>query len=215
MKALLRFLSALVVAAVPAAALEWSVQGMELKTVVGQEKAVAVFPFRNRSDKPVRIISVMPSCSCMATAPAKEVYAPGEAGEIRVEIALSGYVGRLRRSVAVETDEAAARFADLTMTLDIPEAVVLNPRFLFWEVGDKPEEKHLEIMATEPAKTSVGEIVSSDPAFQARLEATGRPGVFRLWVRPKDTQSRIDATIRLNVVLVGRPETRVVYVAVK
>ena len=68
------------------AALEWKTTDLQLKTEVGQEQAVAVFPFRNRGDKPVRIISVDPSCSCMAAEPGKEVYAPGEAGEIRVDV---------------------------------------------------------------------------------------------------------------------------------
>jgi hypothetical protein len=196
------------------AALEWKITDLQLKTEVGQEQAVAVFPFRNRGEQPVRIISVDPSCSCMAAEPGKEVYAPGETGEIRVEIALAGYVGRLRRSVAVETDDATGRFAELTLTVDIPEPVVINPRFLFWRVGDQPEEKSLEIVVTEPKKTVFGEIECSSPLFHARLLPQPAGG-YRLAVEPADLRQPAEAIIRLPVTIGGRPQVRLVYVAVK
>jgi hypothetical protein len=196
------------------AALEWKITDLQLKTEVGQEQAVAVFPFRNRGDKPVRIISVDSSCSCMAAEPGKEVYAPGETGEIRVEVALTGYVGRLRRSVAVETDDATGRFAELTLTVDIPEPVIINPRFLFWRVGDQPEEKNLEIVVTEPKKTVLGEIECSSPLFHARLLPQPAGG-YRLAVEPADLRQPAEAIIRLPVTIGGRLQVRLVYVAVK
>jgi hypothetical protein len=150
----------------------------------------------------------------MAAEPGKEVYAPGETGEIRVEIALAGYVGRLRRSVAVETDDATGRFAELTLTVDIPEPVVINPRFLFWRVGDQPEEKSLEIVVTEPKKTVFGEIECSSPLFHARLLPQPAGG-YRLAVEPADLRQPAEAIIRLPVTIGGRPQVRLVYVAVK
>jgi hypothetical protein len=187
------------------AALEWKTTDLELKTEVGQEQAVTVFPFRNRGDKPVRIISVDPSCSCMAAEPGKEVYAPGETGEIRVEVALAGYVGRLRRSVAVETDDVTGKFTELILTVDIPEPVVINPQ---------PEEKSLEIVVTEPEKTVFGEIECSSPLFHARL--LPRPaGGYRLTVEPADLRQPAEAIIHLPVTIAGRPQVRLVYVAVK
>ena len=196
------------------AALEWKTTDLQLKIEVGQEQAVAVFPFRNQGDQLVRIISVDPSCSCMAAEPGKEVYAPGETGEIRVEVALTGYVGRLRRSIAVETDDAASRFVELTLTVDIPEPVVINPRFLFWRVGDRPEQRSLEIVLTEPKKTAFGEIECNNPLFHVQLqpEPAGR---YRLAVQPADVRQPAEATIRLNVTIGGRPQVYVVYVAVK
>jgi hypothetical protein len=196
------------------AALEWKTTGLQLKTEVGQEQAAAVFPFRNQGDQPVRIVSVDPSCRCMAAKPGKEVYAPGETGEIRVEVALTGYVGRLRRSIAVETDDAAGRFVELTLTVDIPEPVVINPRFLFWRVGDRPEQRSLEIVLTEPKQTALGEIECNNPLFHVQLqpEPAGR---YRLAVQPADVRQAAEAIIRLNVTIGGRLQVYVVYVAVK
>jgi hypothetical protein len=196
------------------AALEWKTTDIALKTEIGQEQAVAVFPFHNGGDKPVRIIALDPSCSCMAAEPGKELYAPGESGEIRVEMTLTGYVGHLRRSVAVETDDPDHKFAELTLTVDIPEPVAITPRFLFWRVGDRPEEKSLEIVVAEPAKTTISGIECDNPRFRARL-SPGPAGRYRLLVIPADAQQPADAAIHVKAVVGGRAQDYVVYVAVK
>ena len=195
-------------------ALQWTTTDIALRTSVGQDEAVAVYPFRNTGGKPVRIIALDPSCSCMTAEPSKEVFAPGETGEIRVVAALTGFVGHLRRAVAVETDDAAARFAELTLTLDIPEPVVISPRFLLWQVGDRPEEKSLEILLAEPGKSTLGEVECRPPLFSAQLTPE-RAGRCRLLVKPTDTRHPAEATIRLTVTIAGRPQSYVIYVAVR
>ena len=196
------------------AALEWQMTDLALKTKIGQEQAVAVFAFRNAGDRPVRIIALDPSCSCMAAEPGKELYAPGEAGEIRVTLALAGYVGHLRRSVAVETDDPDHRFTELMLTVDIPEPVAIAPRFLFWRVGDQPEEKSLEIVVAEPAMTTISGIECDNPRFSARL-SSGPAGRYRLLVKPAGAQQPADAAIHVKAVIAGRAQDYLVYVAVK
>jgi len=206
----------LLAAGAPAApaALQWTTTDIALRTEVGQEEAVAVFPFRNTGDKPVRIVAVDPSCSCMSADPNKESYAPGEAGEIRVVAALTGFVGHLRRAIAVETDDATGRFATLTLTLDIPEPVVISPRFLLWRVGDRPEEKPLEIILADPDKSQLGEVDCQPPLFSVRLTPP-QAGRCRLLVKPADTRRPAEATIRLTVTIAGRPQSYVIYAAVR
>ncbi len=196
------------------ASLVWQIRDLALKTEIGQETAVAVFPFRNAGDQPVRIVSLDPSCGCMAAEPGKWVYAPGETGEIRVQMALAGYVGHLRRSVAVETDDAAQRFVELTMTLDIPEPVAIAPRFLFWRVGDAAAEKSVEITVAEPAKTSLAGVTCDSDAFTAALQPDGG-GRYRLAVKPAGTGQAVDSAVRLKAEIGGRPQIYIVYVAVK
>jgi hypothetical protein len=151
----------------------------------------------------------------MVAEPAKEVYGPGENGEIRVEVALTGYVGRLGRSVAVETDEPGSRFAQLTLTVDIPEAVTVAPRFLFWEVGAKPSEKTVEVSLLDPRTTTVSETRCDHPGFEWHLDQGQRVGAYQLRVRPKDTGQTVDAAIRLILTVAGRSESRVVYLSVR
>jgi len=196
------------------AALEWKTTDLRLKTEIGQEQAIAAYPFRNAGSRPVRIVALDPSCSCVSAEPDKELYAPGETGEIRVDVALTGYVGRLRRSVAVETDDPDQKYTELTLTLDIPEPVAITPRFLFWTVGDRPETKILAIALADPAKTAIGTVQCDEPGFAVRLEP-GAAGRYRLLVTPAEVQKPAEATVRLHAVVGGREQVYIVYLAVK
>jgi len=196
------------------AALEWKTRDVQLKTEIGQEQAVAVYPFRNAGTRPVRIGALDPSCSCVEAEPDREVYAPGATGEIRVDVALAGYVGHLRRSVAVETDDPDEKFTELTLTLDIPEPVAITPRFLFWSVGEPAAEKSLAIATADPAKTAIGTVECDNPRFAVRL-VPGSPGQYRLLVTPPDTGKPVDGTVRLHAVVGGREQIYLIYLAVK
>lgn len=201
------------VAACPAA-LEWKATDLQLTARPGQQSLSVVFPFRNAGRNPVRILSLDPSCSCMSTGMAKAVYAPGESGEIRVELALAGYSGRVRRSVVVATDDPGGRYAELTMTVDIPDLVAITPRFLFWRVGERPEEKQAEVVVTDPETTGLGGVECANPRFHAQLSPR-EPGAFRLTIRPWDTSRPDEAMVHLNVTVDGRSQTFVIYAAVK
>ena len=196
------------------AALEWETTDLKLVARPGQPSMNVVFPFRNIGGKPVRILSLDSSCGCMSAVPAKAVCAPGESDEIRVELILTGYSGRVRRSVAVSTDDADGKYAELTMTVEIPELVAITPRFLFWRVGDQPEEKAAEVVVNDPKSTAVDGIECNNPHFQAQL-SPDKPGMFRLAVRPADTRGPDEAVLHLNVIAGGRPQTFVIYAAVK
>ena len=196
------------------ASLQWETTDLQLKARPWQESMTLTFPYHNTGDQQVRILSVDPSCSCVSAGPEKAVCAPGESGAIRVELSLAGYIGRVRRSLAVTTDDPAGKFAELTLSVDIPEVVTIIPRFLFWRVGDQPDAKSAEIVVTEPATTTVGEIECDNPRFRAQL-TPGPAGRYRLVVNPVDTQQPADATIRVAVSIEGRPQASVIYVAVK
>lgn len=196
------------------AALEWKTTDLLRTAEPGQEAMSVTFPFQNTGDKPVRILSLDPSCSCMSAAPDKFVYAPGEVGEIRVDLTLVGYSGSLRRSVAVTTDDAKSRFSDLTLKVEIPDVVVITPRFLFWRVGDQPEDKVVEVVVTDPKTTTIGEVECANVHFQAHV-STQQSGRFRLTVRPEDTRQPDEAMVHLNVSVRGRPQTYVIYAAIK
>jgi hypothetical protein len=197
-----------------AASLQWQRTDLQLVAKPGQDSMSAVFVFRNAGDKPVRILALDPSCSCMSAEPDKAVHLPGESGEIRVELALTGYVGRMHRTLAVTTDDAQGKFTDLTVTVDIPESVTITPRFLFWRVGDAPEEKAAEITIADPKAVTVDGVECSNQRFQAKL-LPREAGGFRLVVKPADTRQPEEGLLHLNVNIGGRPKAFLVYVAVK
>ncbi|MFA5058662.1 MAG: DUF1573 domain-containing protein, partial [Opitutaceae bacterium] len=198
----------------PLVALDWKTTEIQLKAGLGQEQAVGIFPFRNTHDQPVRILSVSADCHCVAAKLEKEVYAPGESGEIRATFTFAGSVGRQIKNITVTSDDSAGKATILTLAVDIPEPVVVNPRFLFWPTGSLPVERSLEVIVTEPGQTAVGELECSNPFFSVRLQPE-QAGRYRLLIKPAGTQQPAEATIRLNVTVAGRIQSYVIYAAVR
>jgi len=194
--------------------LQWRTTDLDLSAAIGEESLTATFSFRNAGARPVRIVALDPSCHCMSAEPDKTVYAPGESGEVSVTLTLTGYSGKLRRSLAVTTDEPKDNYARLTMTLDIPEPVAIAPRFQFWKAGDRPDEKRFEIALADTEKVKLEGFEYESADFRVRLETEG-PGKQRLLVRPVATGKPADATIYLKAVVAGREKAYRVYVSVK
>ena len=209
--------SLLLLAAVPwcRAALEWKTMDVRQKAELGQESAVVVFPFRNAGDKPVRIVSVLPSCHCVAAKPEKEVYAPGESGEIRAEVDLVGRMGLQTKFITVATDDEVQKTVELALVIDVPEPLVITPRFLLWREGESPEEKKVEIRLADPAKVALKDFQNNNPAFGVTLENGAEAGQLLLRVKPQEIKVGEEAVIRLNAAVVGKLQVFVVYAAVK
>ncbi len=214
MKIIAGILAGLLSAHTCLAALSWAATDQELNPAVGQQSVSAIYHFRNAGDQPVRIVALDPSCRCVAAAPDRGEYGPGEGGEIRVDVALTGYVGRLRRSVAVETDDPAHRFYELTLTVNVREPVAITPRFLYWRTGEAPAEKSLTVVLANPANTSLGAATSDSAQFHVRLERA-TAGEYRMFVEPAGTGVATSAVIRLTATIGGAAQTYIIYVAVK
>jgi hypothetical protein len=109
----------LAVIATRVAALDWPATAIELKTDGDQKEVVTVFPFRNISPRSVQIISVAASCECLSVKPTKEIVAPGDTGELRVQFALGGRTGRQERTIMVTSDDAPDAPTVLTLVVKI------------------------------------------------------------------------------------------------
>jgi hypothetical protein len=197
------------------AGLEWTTTTVEMKAAAGQTVAEAAFPFRNAGPTTVWIDAVRPDCDCVSARTAKPDYAAGEEGEVRVAFALAGRSGLQEKTVAVTTTDDLKKPVRLTLHVLIAEPVAIAPRSLFWAVGGPADEKAITITLAEPAKTTLGEVQCSSSAFAARLESGDKPGAYRLCLKPADTRQIAQATIRLNVIVAGRPQVFVLWAAVK
>lgn len=139
-----------------AEALGWKRTTVEVAATSRQEKAEAVFTFRNEGTKRVTIATVTASCDCVVPELAKKVFEPGESGELKAVIEIRGKVGRLEKTITVTTAENPAAPVLLTLRVDIPELVEIKPRLLVWQMGEEAKEKTVEIfLATARPMTVV------------------------------------------------------------
>ena len=129
-----------------ASGLEWQETELQLRPQTGEEKATALFRFRNAGPAPVRIVALRPSCECMTAVADRPVYAAGESGVVRAEFTLTGREGRQLRTIAVEIDPQPEQPTTLTLTVDLPEPMAVTPRFIAWRIGDSREPKDILVV---------------------------------------------------------------------
>jgi len=193
------------------AALVWPQQEIRLQVAADAEVARIVFPFRNAGRGPVRIVSIQPDCDCTTTRLAKDLWAPGETGEIAGTMKLEGRTGRLERRIRVTTDDAPDQPVALTFVVEVPELVSIAPRFLPWATGGASDERWVSIVFSDPQMMRIDEVRCDSPWFQTKLEPTGKPGCYRLGVRPKDGAPPAQVAIQIRATIADRPKTFLVY----
>lgn len=185
-------------AAAHAAPLTWQSTTVELTATARQEKAEAVFAFRNEGPRRMTIASVTASCDCVVPALAKKVFDPGESGEIKAVIEIRGKVGRLEKTITVTTAENPAAPMLLTLRVDIPEIVEIKPRLLVWQVGEPAAAKTVDIFLATRQPLAMVEAKSDAPGMDARLETVVPHRQYRLIVQPASTAQPVRAAVSIK-----------------
>ena len=198
------------------AQLVWEKSVCQLRAQPGDEMVEAVFRFRNAGTFPVKITQVLTSCGCTTARPEKELYAPGEKGEITAVFKIGSRVGRQNKTIAVHTDPPPEKPIFLGMVTEIAESVEMDRRIVFWSRGEQPvaREIHLKVLQSDPIRIVRAE--SSDPGLRATLREIAPGREYLVQVKPADTS----APLRGEVVLfadspAGSPQTFTVRARVK
>lgn len=94
-----------------------------------------IFKFTNTSDRTITIKSVTATCGCTVPQLAKKVYAPGEAGEIKVQFNPTNRRGPQQKGVTVTLEDDQVPQMQLTLTSHVLPMVWVEPnRVLFQDI---------------------------------------------------------------------------------
>jgi len=197
------------------AALAWKTTDLALTAKLGQPAVTATFPFTNTGETPVRITEIVTSCGCLTTKLAKEVWGPGESGELTAELSTAGLVGRRENTITLVSDDRPGKPQILSVALSVPEAFVVQPRFVFWRKGEKAEPKSIAVTLHDPATMRITAVKAMSPGVSARLSPGASPGAYAIVVVPADTTQTLQTTLQLKVTVGGEETTSLIYVAVK
>jgi hypothetical protein len=197
------------------AEMAWPATELKLVAQPNQPSVSGEFRFANQGVGAVRILSAMPSCDCLKLKFPRDAIQPGSSGAIVAEYEIGGRTGHQEAKVMVTSSDAPDRPTVLTLSVNIPEEVSLQPRFVYWQRGEPPERKFLEIVVADAKKYLVESASCADPAFVVTLEPGVTPGHYRLAIKPVDATRPAQAAVRIELRTEGRLETRIAYVAVK
>jgi hypothetical protein len=179
------------------AELKWEQTSIELHPTPNDKQAVGHFKYQNTSKTPVHFKSVHASCGCTTAQTQKDEVPAGGSGEITATFNIGDRTGTQVKTVTVETDEATNQKTVLTLKTIIPQQLELNPTFVFWKQGDKPDPKTITVKAGKEFTVKHIKVTSSSPDFQTKVEEKGN-GEFKIDVQPQETKNIVASTLTIQ-----------------
>ncbi len=179
------------------AELKWEQTSLELHPTPNDKQAIGHFKYQNTGKTPVHFKSVHASCGCTTAQTQKDEVPAGGSGEITATFNIGDRTGTQVKTVTVETDEATNQKTVLTLKTIIPQQLELNPTFVFWKQGDKPDPKTITVKAGKEFTVKHIKVTSSSPDFQTKVEEKGN-GEFQIDVQPQETKNIVASTLTIQ-----------------
>jgi|GEM_PF-174992 len=155
------------------------------------------FSFTNPSDKPVRVKALDSTCGCIKAQSDRRVYAPGETGEIEAEFALGAFVGTHQKVVYLDTEAPDDHRYRLTVTVNIPEVVAIEPKVTKWAIGEEAKAKQVDIKFIGDEPMNILEIVATRPQFDVNHETVEAGRHYRVTLKPHSTADAIMGALKI------------------
>jgi hypothetical protein len=180
------------------AQLKWDQPKQTLTPSPGEKVVTAKFSFTNLGPSPITIIDIRPSCGCTTATLAKKEYAPGESGEIEAKLNFAGHVGHQEKWIYVTTNVAGSEPALLSLAVDIPPEVTIQPEFVMWRVGDPIEPKTMRVVIPEGIPARMIAAQADNPTMQVQLREVQAGKEWEVKVTPTTTREAIKAMVTIR-----------------
>lgn len=178
-----------------------------------QEQTLAIqVKLTNNGTGPVDIRSVAGDCSCTAAAPGKQTLAAGESTALEIKVETRGYIGRLRRTIRVQTSDG-----DLTIPIDMNVTLfknwTLEPATVVVPPSPKGQEASVRVVlqhvgATTPERLGA---ISCTPDWLRAESAAPEGKNFSLnFVKPADAPAG-NYTVKVEVATNDPAEPRIAF----
>ena len=152
-------------------------------------EAVAVYKFQNTGPETVKITEVQPGCGCTTPSLSKDVFAPGESGEVSLQFSFGGRSGPAREEATVMTDLPSQPTIELMLQTTIPRVLDVTPLVLYWKQGEKLAPKTAEIDLAPGLPFQKLEVGDAGPNFQVALKEVQHAAHYELVVTPLPVKS--------------------------
>jgi hypothetical protein len=177
------------------AELEWKQKDVFLQTHATQLSANAVFHFSNVGKTPVSISDIKVTCGCLSPRLTQRTYAPGESGELQIQLDLRNRAGKQRKATVVTTDEG--KEVKLYVEADIPAGFIIEPRMVVWHKGDAEKNKTARLLNISKQPIKLLDLTSSHRDMPAELKTIREGFEYRVVITRTSEVSNLRSVIRI------------------
>lgn len=157
----------------------------------GFAEPVAEFdlPFANPTGRPLRVLSVETTCSCMKVSAKAESIPPGGTGAVHCIFQVPNAIGPIQKPVILRTDAAEGPTEVVMVRVDVPSALRCEPERLTWLMGSQAVEKTIRISVAKECPLQLKKVECSRDVFDSKLDTITEGREYVLRVTPRDTKN--------------------------
>ncbi|MEO6970695.1 MAG: DUF1573 domain-containing protein [Chthoniobacterales bacterium] len=179
-------------------ALVWENTSADLHPSLADKDAVAHFKYKNTGDKPIKIVSVHPSCGCTTAALAKDVVEPNESGEITATFHIGDRSGVQNKTISVMTDDQPGQNTVLKLQATIPQLLQVAPTFLFWAANNGLEPKTIVVTVGPDFPVTKLKVTATDKSITTQVKPGPGERDFSIVVTPTESGRPINAALKIE-----------------
>lgn len=157
----------------------------------------AHFPFVNNGAAPVDIVKITTSCGCTVASSKSMHIEPGQSGEVTAVYEVANHAGRQRKTVAVNTSDQAQPTI-LTLVIQIPELLKIQPPFVSWKYNEDKSPKILTVDVLPETPIAALSVRGSNPEFAVELTPVVAGRQYQIKVTPARTDKNEFATLTIQ-----------------
>lgn len=177
--------------------LQWDKTEASINTAAGQTRTEAVFTLKNNSSKAVTILRLEMDCSCLQESTGIVGRAIEANATVKVVIAFTpGLLSKNGDHKIVVYTDIQTEPSILTLHTSSVALIKLDPPVASWKQGEAPLEKSILITSVKDLEIKGLHSTSSD--FEQRLETVEAGKQWKLFIKPKDTQTTRASLILLQ-----------------
>src|ERR1043166_1110940 len=158
------------------ASLQWEQIAVELHPAINDKQAIGHFKYQNTGKSPIHFKDVHASCGCTAARTQQDIVNPGEKGEITATFTIGDRTGTQVKTISVQTDDpdTVKASTQLKLTAIIPQALEVNPSFIFWQDKEEPKPKIVTVKVAKDFPVKDLKVTPSSHDFETKVEKSGK-----------------------------------------
>lgn len=142
------------------------------------------FKFKNQGTSELVVNNVKSSCGCTAALASKSHLLKDETGEIKVKFNPGRYVGKVSKSVTVNSNDPKNSSVKLTIAGEVIEEVSVKPKQINFGIIRKGDScaRSIEVRTIPELKIDIKKAESPNPYISIKKEKTGDRSMHRFLV---------------------------------
>jgi len=185
-----------------AAGLKFEKDLIEVKAPLDAKEVIADFKFTNDSSETVKIKDTEAGCTCLGVSVSggKVSYAPGESGTLRATFELGSFQGVIDKPIQIwlDGDPEDKPSTTVTMRVDIPVAIKLEPKTLKWEMGVEGKPQTIDVTMDYKKPVHIVSATANNELFTVKLITVEEGKHYQVEVTPLKTDSPSLSIIRIE-----------------